>query len=228
MVSSSSRFVGIVLGLVVACGSLPDTGFAQSTEETSVDMESELDDTGQSYNGAFFEPSLRLGWTRSDAEDVRGWNFDVGLRYATLLSVGDLRVAYRMDGIRPTSGEGERTFLHTFGGWLALHPLALFVFGSDWLPYTLSSLYFEIGGGARGTNLSEPPGTEESLKAAPVWSVGVGIDVPLGDPDGGLLPWLHVLYRYNRGEFPGSRPSRPLELHAIFAGIGIRANGSLL
>ena len=220
-----ARYVTLACIVILACVS-PRMIEAQSSSRAHEEAESTTDDDPRAYNGSFVEPSLRGAWVRADSRNLEGWGLDVGLRSASLLSLVDVRLAYRLDALRSTSANASsRTFSHTLGGHLALHPLALFVFGSDWLPYTIASLYVEIGGGARGAPSGS--GRTAAFGVAPVWSVGAGLDVPLGDADRGWLPWLHLLYRYNRGRWPAAQPQRALELHGVFVGLGLRTHGSL-
>lgn len=203
---------------------LPLTAFAGEPAETENSAYSDQ------FTGAFQEYSVRGAWSDGPATDYDGWSIDAGFRHSFPMLLGDARLSYRFDSLQPESqdlpGELER---HAVGAHLALHPLYLALLGSDWLGYTIASLYFEIGvGGQYGILDAREIRGEYERDFGLFATLGAGIDIPLWDPDVGQAPWLNAVYRFQYSDF--DRPDSDalvLRRHQFFVGIGWRINGLL-
>lgn len=153
------------------------------------------------FNGSFWDVSARGGVsTLAD-----GWSLDAGVRQSFPMYLGDTRLSYRRDFY--TGGEVDNVHVG-FG----LHPLYVVLLGSDWLSYVVASFYAEVGGG-----VSIVEGVH------PAWNVGVGIDLPLWDPDEGMAPWINVLYRYEWTT--ATLGDSTLDRGTGFIGLAWRVNG---
>lgn len=204
---------------------------AASHADDSNDPESaEKQAYSDSFTGAFQEYSLRGAWSDGPATDYEGWSLDLGFRHSFPMLLGDARLSYRFDSLMPERqslpGELER---HAVGAHVNLHPLYLALLGSDWLGYTIASLYFEIGGGVQYGILDTREATGEYEQDFGLFgTLGAGIDIPLWDADVGQAPWLNIVYRFQYSDF--DRPASDdlvLRRHEFFVGVGWRINGLL-
>lgn len=182
------------------------------------------------FTGAFHEYSIRGALTGGPKTPYDGWSLDFGIRHSFPMLLGDTRLSYRFDSLTSDRDSLPDTLeQHVFGVHVALHPLYLVLLGSDWLGYTISSLYFEIGGGLRYDILDARESRGEYEHDLGLFgSIGGGFDIPLSDPDKGQAPWLNAVYRYEYGRF--ERPtgeSIRLRRHGVFLGLGWRINGLL-
>ena len=178
------------------------------------------------YTGAFYEVGARALRSAAGDSQFGGWGWDAGLRASFPMYLGDLRLAYRFDALQAERDGVAAIDQHSVGLTLAIHPLFLFLLGSDWPSYVVASTYLEVGAGGQWASLVR------ALGQAPVddegfwWSLGVGVDLPLWDPDVGYAPWLTVLYRNHRGDFDVSdEEAVSLSLHALIVGLAWRING---
>lgn len=199
------RLLGTIVAATACLVLLPDPVEAASPE-----------DPDRHYNGAFRQFDARGAWLPSTTSRPTGWGFDLGFRHASVMMLADARASYTFASLPGGSGTAGR---QRHGAWVhgLVHPLFASLLGSKWFGYVVGSLAFEIGVGA----------TLEASEAAPVrfggaWSLGVGLDIPITDPDRGRAAWLLFNYRHVR---PFARPRAAR--HALFAGIGWRMNGSL-
>jgi opacity protein-like surface antigen len=215
----------VLLGLTLSA----PASAAPSTDKPASDT-SDSSQKGPAYNGAFFEPSVRGAFVVGP--DWRGWAVDAGIRHAFPLSLGDLRLSYRFDRLKPKDDAGSTAqaigSLQTHGvrAHLAIHPLYLFMFWSDGFGYLASSFFVEVGLGV-DVHTFETAGADRSRNTRFGWSVGAGFDVPLMDPDRGSAPWLNFVYRFSRRSVnPGTLgQTQPLKTHTLFAGFAWRFNG---
>jgi hypothetical protein len=201
------------------------------------------DETAREYSrqyiGAFVEYSARAGASIATDAPYSGWNLDIGMRHSFPVLLGDFRVAYRYDHLTPTDAAPENLAddvallgQHSLGGFLAIHPGYLLLLGSDQLSYTLASLHAEIGFGAQ-YSVFEPSraaldaGADYRTNIAPFVSLGVGLGIPLLDPDVGHAPWLHLVYRWHVADFDGDIETFDLDMHLLQLGLGWRINGLL-
>lgn len=178
-----------------------------------------------SFNGSFVDLGVRLGQTQAGTSGFDGDTLDLGGRFSFPMYVGDVRLAYRYDNLTNT-GAGARGDLnaHSMSASLALHPFYLFLLGSDWLSYTFASIYLDAGLGMQRSTLRQT-GRAAETDLGFVWHWGVGIDVPLWDPDVGFAPWLNVLYRNHRATHDRDGvPDIGMPLHTVFLGLSWRIN----
>ena len=203
---------------------------ARAQQQPPAPAQEREDDYSQYYTGAFYELGARALASTAGDSDFGGLGFDVGLRGSFPMYLGDLRLAYRFDALdaeAPTQHPGQID-QHSVGLTLNVHPLFLFLLGSDWLSYTIASFYLEVGLGAQWASFAPAASAAaDTLDDAGFWwSLGLGIDIPLWDPDVGYAPWLSVLYRNHRGDFDVSEQEEiDLSLHALIVGLGWRING---
>lgn len=219
--------------LLAACLGIAGPAFADDADESSQERTEEEESTenySDFFTGAFHEYSLRGAWSDSKQTDYEGWSLDFGVRHSFPMLLGDARISYRFDSLTPERddlpAEIER---HALGAHVALHPLYLALLGSDWLGYTIASLYFEIGGGVHYGILDTVETRGEYERDFGLFAtLGGGIDIPLWDPDVGHAPWLNAVYRFQYSDFdrPDSATLR-LRRHQFFIGIGWRINGLL-
>ncbi|MGM0556309.1 MAG: hypothetical protein ACQEVA_08005 [Myxococcota bacterium] len=210
--------------IAVICASLPLTVLAQESEEREKQAYSDQ------FTGAFQEYSIRGAWSDGPATAYEGWSLDAGFRHSFPMLLGDTRLSYRFDSLRPEDQDlPAKLERHAVGVHVAFHPLYLALLGSDWLGYTIASLYFEIGGGAHYGILDARQTRGEYERDFGLFaSLGAGIDFPLWDPDVGFAPWLNAVYRFQYSDF--DRPdddSLVLRRHEFFVGLGWRINGLL-
>ena len=222
--SAALLVAGLLVSAPAAASPSQDGSEAESADASSDDKK------GPPYNGAFLEPSVRAAFVVGP--NWRGWAVDAGIRHAFPLSLGDLRLSYRLDRLRAKDDAGSTASaigtLQTHGvrAHLAIHPLYLMMFWSDGFGYLASSFFIEVG---LGVDVHTYEGSTDDRVRNPRfgWSVGAGFDVPLMDPDRGSAPWLNVVYRFSRRSVnPGSiGPTQALKTHTLFAGLGWRFNG---
>ncbi len=180
------------------------------------------------YTGAFVEYSVRGGASLATEAPYKGWNIDVGARQSFPMLVGDFRVAYRYDHLTGTGANTPGPMeQHSLGGYVCFHPLYLLMLGSDWLSYTVASLYAEFGGGAQIGVLNRPDTGDYQTHVGPFVSLGVGLDMPLADPDVGYAPWLNIVYRWHVADFDGKVETFDIDMNVLQVGIGWRINGLL-
>ena len=180
------------------------------------------------FNGSFVEYGVRAGRSLTVDHDGRAWSFDAGIRQSFPMLLGDLRLAYRYDDFEALAGLDGEVDQHGLGLALGLHPFYILLLGSDWVSYVASSFYLELGLGAQYVALSRVGGEAEGDLGV-TWSLGSGIDIPLGDPDVGWAPWVNVLYRYHRGDLDLDNGGEvDLYLHTLFVGLSLRINGLLI
>ena len=228
-----SRHLPHLLGLVALAATLhsPASARAEGFDdgwEPVVERGGEREEPegySDSFNGSFVALGVRLGQTQAGTSGFDGDTLDVGGRFSFPMYVGDVRVAYRYDNLTNT-GAGARGDLnnHSLSASLALHPFYLFLLGSDWLSYTFASLYADVGLGVQRSTLRQP-GRAAEADLGLVWHWGVGIDVPLWDPDVGFAPWLNIMYRNHRATHDRDGvPDIGMPLHTVFLGLSWRVN----
>lgn len=212
----------------------PASTWAEDAPDEEKSSSENTSDAGQRYSdfftGAFHEYSLRGAWSDGKKTEYEGWSLDVGVRHSFPMLLGDARISYRFDSL-----QAERTALpddlerHAIGAHVAIHPLYLALLGSDWLGYTIASLYFEIGGGTQFGILDTRETTGEYQRDWGLFAtLGGGLDMPLADPDVGHAPWLNVVYRFEYSDFDrAGADDLLLRRHEIFVGVGWRINGLL-
>jgi len=170
------------------------------------------------FNGSFTGVGARYGLARGDAP---GRTLDVGARFAFPFYVGDVRAAYQTSGIESPSARAR-----THGGQLnlAFHPLFLVLLGSEWLGYTLASFYVDAGLGAHTGRVTPVEGTPWRGRGVS-FHAGLGIDIPLVDPDRGQGPWLNLSWRGQRGRLSGEADEEVrLDARTLHVGIAWRFN----
>jgi hypothetical protein len=175
---------------------------------------------GPFYNGSFVEFSGRLGAT--GGAGLRGWTADIGIRHSFPMHLLDSRIAFRHDELG-ASEMGARVQQESFGVTTSLHPLYLFLLGSDRWSYTLASTHLELGSGIDAVTRAGNTAWDIGLYL----SIGGGFDIPLHDPDTGSGLWVNVLYRYHLGDWEENEVDNDLSLHTLFVGLAWRNNGVL-
>lgn len=207
---------GIILlsTLLVPIGLPQNVAAAQEAEESS-----KTGDEPKPFSGAFYGPEAHVGygWSRSRGDSVG--SATLGFRHAFVFLLGDSRLSYSFDAAVDADGP-ER---HGFWFHTCIHPAAAVILGSDWLAYTLSSPFFELGVGG----LTYVDAVPEMTTPALGWSLGGGLDIPLGNPDRGSSPWLHLLYRHRVDATNSNVPSAQPRADVVFIGVGWRLNGTL-
>ena len=213
------RTVGLLALALALSLSLPPQSAAAQTKASPPASESP---SGETYNGSFTEVELLggLGWPRGI--DGRRWSLQANLRHSFLLHLGDTRLGYaydRFDAGPSLPDQRHGLWLHT-----GLHPFFISLLWNNWFSYVLASTHLELGAGA----LFYPGANGQPYGAAGFgWSVGAGVDLPLGMPDEGAIPWLHLLYRHTADATHWSTPDFPARTNALFVGIGWRLNTTL-
>lgn len=205
----------LVAILLLAVGLFPRPATAAESAEES----SGSGDETKPFSGAFYGPEAHVGygWSRSRGDSVG--SATLGFRHAFVFLLGDSRLSYSFDAAVDDEGPERHGFwLHT-----CLHPAAAVILGSDWLAYTLSSPFFELGIGG----LAYVDAAPEMSTPALGWSLGGGLDIPLGNPDRGSSPWLHLLYRHRVDATNSNVPAAHPRADAVFIGVGWRLNGTL-
>lgn len=222
----------VVLALTCALGSVAHAQTRSSSASKSTGSTPEASggdsqpDYSPYYNGAFVEYSVRGGASLATEAPYDGWNVDVGARHSFPMLLGDFRLAYRFDNFGDASASGKLE-QHNVGGYLAIHPLYLVLLGSDWLSYSIASLYAEVGGGAQMAILKPDGDGDYRTHFGPFVSLGVGLDIPLSDPDVGYAPWLNLVYRWHVADFDGAVETYDIDMHLLQVGVGWRINGLL-
>lgn len=135
------------------------------------------------YSGAFIGVEAGSGLAFStDGREEAGFSARLALRASTVLQLADVNLGF--DHERFEGPVAYRLSLAT-----QLHPMFLFMLGNDRLWMSLASIYLRLGLGAsflRGRGVDDWGGS---------WDWGVGLDVPLFDPDAGQSLWLGAEYR---------------------------------
>lgn len=229
--------------------SAPDPARAAEPEDDTLPDIVAFDDTDRNYSkgyiGAFTEYSVRSGLSIATEAPYKGWNLDLGFRHSFPMLLGDFRLGYRVDMLSPTDTSTPEAHdtdailakpgpmqTHSVGGYLAIHPGYLLLLGNDKLAYTLASLHAEIGFGMRYAIL-EPTDQQKELDVdyqsdlGPFVSLGVGLSIPILNPDEGYAPWLHLLYRWHVADFDGNIDTFDVNMHILQIGLGWRINGLL-
>lgn len=170
------------------------------------------------YQGMFTELGARYGLASADA--FQGDSFAAHARFAFPMSVGDFKLAYSLDRLDATSpGMTTSVQRHALNLALAVHPLYIFMLGSDWLSYAIGGIYIDVGAGPQ---LSRVP-SESDLGFH--WHYGAGIDIPLFNPDRlGHAPWLNISYRRLRADIDLPQSSIDLHTHILALGLAWRFN----
>ncbi|MEM1348987.1 MAG: hypothetical protein AAGI01_10550, partial [Myxococcota bacterium] len=165
------------------------------------------------FQGSFTGVGARFSVARGG---TRGSAVDVGARISFPFYLGDLRAAYHTQSLHPEGATGR-----THGGHLSLavHPLFLLMLGSDWLGYTLASVYVDAGAGAHVGRVLPTAQARWRGRGATLHA-GFGVDIPLLDPDRGHAPWLHLSWRAQRGRLRGPGDEE-FSLHARSLHFGI-------
>ena len=218
------QFGAVVLLATLASATAPanDSQSAKSPEQGT------SEDYSQYYTGAFSEYSVRAGANFNAENAYDGWSLDLGFRHSFPMQVGDVRLAYQYDVLGEEAdslpGPIEQ---HNVGAYLAIHPAYLLLLGSDWLSYTVGSIYAEIGVGAQFGALERRSDGVFETDVGPFVTFGGGLDVPLWDPDVGQAPWLNIVYRYHVADFDRPSQTYDVDLHSVMVGVGWRINGLL-
>lgn len=172
------------------------------------------------YQGMFTEFGARYGLAQADG--FEGDSISAHARFAFPMSVGDFKLAYsleRLDAPAITPQATTSIQRHSLNLALAVHPLYLFMLGSDWLSYAIGGLYIDLGAGPQ---LSVTPDTSDPGFH---WHYGAGIDIPLFNPDKlGHAPWLNISYRRHRADLDLPTQSIDLHTHVIALGLAWRFN----
>ena len=143
------------------------------------------------FNGSFFEVGVRAGGTHAPGLD--GWVADLGVRHSFPMHLLDTRISYQWEHL----AQHETNLAvnqHVLGVYLGFHPLYLFLLGSDRLSYFIASFYLEVGAAMDATTSRSGSSVGFGFRG----SLGLGVDVPLHDPDSGSGLWIQFLYRAQR------------------------------
>ncbi len=173
------------------------------------------------YQGMFTEVGARYGLANVSSFG-QGDSFGAHARFAFPMGLGDLRLAYGLDRLTPSTITPQLTTTlqrHTLNLALGVHPFYLMMLGSGWFNYVIGGIYADVGAGPQFITSSarNDPGLH--------WHYGAGVDIPLLDPDRrGHAPWLNLAYRRVRGDIDLPQSSVDLHTHIFSIGLAWRIN----
>jgi len=142
------------------------------------------------HGGPTFLTDERLGGRAGFAAGFGG-------RFTSPLFLADLEVSY--GAARVGTGAAVIPFdvtRHGFSVTAGLHPFFIAILGNRRWHYIVSAFHVDLGASLEVTSVSV--GGDRRTRGDPAWHWGLGIDIPLTDPNGGRAVWLGVAFRQVR------------------------------
>lgn len=212
----ASSIITITLTLAnTASAQAHETGFSDDWQPREP-----IHSQSTSFTGSFTDVSARFGFANLSDASAKNTSVDAGVRAAFPMYLLDTRLAYRFDSFSIDDGMRQ----HSLGLSTGLHPLYLLMLKNDWLGYFAASFYIDLGAGVKSSTLTTAG--ESTRDRGVYWHWGLGIDVPLTNPDAGKSLWLNFLYRNMREDFDrADDTSLDLNRHMAIVGLSWRMNG---
>jgi hypothetical protein len=176
---------------------LPTHGATGARADDGPGPESPSEDEPARYQGSYWALQAKVGFAyrlNAGKGELPGPAVGASVRVATFLSLLDVELgvlASTYEAIAPEGAGRLRVQRLSLGGEAHLHPLLTTILKNSTLWYILAGIYGSIGIDLDLT--FEPNADGPSVDFG--WHVGGGLDIPLGDPNGGWGLWLGVNYR---------------------------------
>lgn len=149
------------------------------------------------YQGSYWALQAKAGVVyrlHAGEGELPGPAVGASVRVATFLSLLDVELgvlASTYEAVAPDGNGRLRVQRLSLGGEIHLHPLLTTILKNTTLWYILAGCYGSIG---IDLDLTFEPDADEPTMALG-WHIGAGLDIPLGDPNGGWGLWLGLSYK---------------------------------
>ena len=165
----------------------------------------------------FLAPGLFAGTEILAADNWQnraGWTTGVYVRTASVMSIFDIQLEYSVTGYTLQAGDSRATLLrHSVSTSLNLHPFFQRMIAADYGARVLSAIYLQLGLSGEFMDLRSDQREYDGHESAFALHWGLGLDMPLGNPNGYGAFWLGFNWRWKFVYFDPGFPG-PNHTHA--------------
>ena len=130
-------------------------------------------------------------------EDVPSWTAGGFARVSSVLQLLDMQLEYRYRRLALVVKQAKTTFRgHSVVYSANIHPFFFNILRNNRWWYIASGFYIQAGGGVERMAIRSSPLQVDRVEWAPLFHGGVGLDIPLDNPNDGGGLWLGLNYRY--------------------------------